>query len=217
MIKLHIFAVNGAVINTDCNVNWKEFLAKEGYAPADAAQIAVEFQRSIAAGTVDAEAFGSFLLKEFTGKSKPEIMKIAAKHFEEKIKPAVSKDAFDYIKALIRKGESVAFLTSIDTANAYHIALHFGVSDVIAIGSKIENDAFSGVPSDTCPIGAGKLFQLGRICERCCITPAEVAVYASGMEDIQLLNAAGTKIAVNPSDELADCAKKASWQIVNWK
>ena len=216
MIKLHIFAVNQVVINTDCNVSWKEFLVKEGLAPADAAKVAEEFQRSIAAGTADAEAFGSFLLKEFTGKSKPEVMKIAAKHFEEKIKPAVNQAAFDYIKGLIRKGESVAFISSIDTANAYHIALHFGVSDVIATGSKIENDAFSGIPSDTCPVGSGKLFQLGRICERYNITPAEVAVYASGMEDLQLLNAAGTKTAVNPTAELADYAGKASWQIVNW-
>lgn len=217
MIKLHLFAINNTVLNLDCNVSWKEFAVKEGLAPADAADRTAEFQQAIESGNVNGCEFARFLLNEFAGKSKPEIMRITGKHFEEKIKPAIRTAAFDYIKQLIRKGESVAFLTSIDTANAYYIALHCGVADFVATSTVIKNDAFTNTPADTCALGTGKIFQLGRICERFNITPAEVAYYAASADDLPLLKTVGKPVAVMPVPALREYAKKADWQIIdNW-
>ena len=217
MTKLHLFAVNNTVLNLDCSISWKEFTVKEGLAPADAADRAAEFRQAIEAGNVNGCEFTRFLLAEFTGKSKPEVMKITGKHFEEKIKPAIRQAAFDYIKQLIRKGESVAFLTSIDTANAYYVALHCGVADFVATSTVITNDAFTDTPADTCALGAGKIFQLGRICERFGITPADVAYYGSSADDLPLLKVVGKPVAVMPSAALREYAEKADWQIIdNW-
>ena len=217
MTKLHLFAVNNTVLDLDCNVSWKEFAVKEGLAPADAAARAAEFQQAIGSGSVNGCEFARFLLAEFAGKSKPEVMKITGKHFEEKIKPAIRQAAFDYIKQLIRNGESVAFISSIDTSNAYYIALHCGVSDFIATASTIKNDALTDIPADACAVGTGKIFQLGRLCERYGITPCEVAYYGSSADDLPLLKVVGKPIAVMPVPALREYAEKAGWQIIdNW-
>ena len=216
MTKLHIFSVNRTLVDLDCNVSWKEFLVKEGLSTADAAARAAEFQQAIAAGTVNAAEFARFQLEEFIGKTKPEVTRISTRHFEENVKPAVRQTAFDYVKQLIRQGENVAIITAIDTANAYSVALFFGISDFIANGSVLENDIFTGIPADTCPQGNGKVFQLGRICERYNITPAEVAVYSANADDIILMQSVGTPVAVSPDAALREYAEKANWQIVDW-
>ena len=217
MIKLHLFAVNNTVLNIDCNVSWKKFAAEKGLAPADAPARAAGFLKEIEAGTVNADEFARFQIAEFIQKSKPEVMAIVGKHFEEQVKSAIRPAAFDYIKQLIRKGEHVAFITSIDVANAYYVALHCGVADFVCNSGVIENDAFTGEIADTCPLGAGKVFQLGRICERYNITPAEVAFYTASADDLPLLNLVGTPVAVTPAPALREYAEKANWQIIsNW-
>ena len=216
MAKLHVFDMNGTLLKINSNVSWKEFLAKKQLAPANASEIAKDFADAYNAGKLDCEKFAAFQFEEFAGKSKPAIAKLAVAHFEEYIKPAVNQAAFDYVKKLIGNGESVAMLTTTNGIVAATVALHFGITDFIASEAEMNFDTFTGAPAGTFPSQYGKIFHIGRLCERYALCAADIAFYANSVNDIPLLQTVGTPVAVNPDAALREYAVSAKWQILDW-
>ena len=216
MTKLHIFDMNGTLLNINSNVSWKEFLVKQQLAPESALRLAEEYNNDYNAGKLDCEKFAAFQFEEFAHKDKPAIAKLAVAHFEEYIKPAVRQTAFDYVKKLIRNGESVAMITTANAIVAATVALHFGITDFIASEPAMKWDTFTGEPAGTFPAQYGKIFHIGRLCERYNICAADVAFYADSINDIPLLETVGTPVAVNPDAALREHAVSAAWQIMDW-
>lgn len=216
MSKLHIFSMNNTLINLDSNVTWKELLAGEGLISADEKEKAAKFSCDCAAGNLDEAAFHASQFAGFAGKSKPEMASFAYKHFEEYLKPAINQDALAYVKALHRKGEHTALITTSNTLVAATVALYFGITDFIGSEPEIVNDIFTGNAAGTFPGINGKLFLAGRYCERFNYHAKDMICYASGVNDIRLLESCGTPIAVNPSAGLRERAEAANWQIISW-
>ena len=217
MIKLHIFDMDNTILNTDCDVTWKEFLVKIALAPASALKTAEEFHNDYNAGKQDHNKFLEFQLEEFKGKTKPAMLKISSRHFEEAVKPAIRTKAFDYIKKLIAAGERVAMLTSSNVVLAYPVALYFGITDYIGTELETCDGVFTGKPAGTFPGNNGKIYHLGRFCERYGIDSSEVAAYGDSVNDIPLLESVGTAFAVSPSPALRKHAEIRNWQILDWQ
>lgn len=218
MIKLHLFEMDNTLVGINYDSAWKEFLVKAGIAPESAKAAAAELCDKRSAGKMfDAAEFLKFQLAEFNGNTKPDMLKLAFKFFEEVVKPAIKQPAFDYVKSLIRSGSQVAILTSTNNILIYHTALYFGIADYIGADPDAVNGFFNGGSSKLYPYGDGKIFYLGKYCERYNFDASEVAVYSSAMTDLPLLSVAGRPVAVDPCDTLAQYAKGHNWEILNWQ
>ena len=217
MIKLHLFDMDNTLVGVDSDFTWKEFLVKEQLAPESALETAAKLRNARLAGKFDAAEYVKFQLAEFKGKTKPDMLKIAAKYFEEVVKPAIYQSAFDYVKQLLRSGEQVAMLTTVNSVIAYHVALYFGITDYIATVPELDGWFFTGDSVKLYPCGNAKLFYLGSLCERYNLNASEVAVYSSAVSDLPLFEIAGKQVAVNPGTILAQYAGGRSWEIADWK
>lgn len=218
MIKLHLFEMDNTLAAVNYDSAWKEYLVKAGLAPETSLASSAAFQESRSAGRLfDSGEFLKFQLAEFKGNTKPDMLKIAFKFFEEVVKPAIKQSAFDYIKSIIRAGGQVAILTSTNNILAYHTALYFGITDYIGTDPDADNGFFTGTAAKLYPYAESKLFYLGRLCERYNFDASEVAVYTSSMLDLPLLNTAGRPVVVDPCDNLAQYAEGHNWEILNWQ
>ena len=216
MIKLYLFDMDKTLLESDCDVTWKEFLVKHHLAPENALETAEKFNQDYKAGTLDDAAFTEFQLAEFKGKTKPEMLKLAVMHFEEYVKPNIRPQAFSLVKELISKGMKVAMLTSTNHILATPVAAHFGITDYIGAGLEMVNGRFTGRPAGCYPDGNGKIFHLGRLCERFAIDAAEVAAFGDSVNDIRLLETVGLPVAISPSPALRERAASGNWKIEEW-
>ena len=66
--EVYLFDMDETLINVDCDVTWKEFAVKYGYAPENALAEADRFYLEYCAGTLDIDEFLTFQLAEFAGK-----------------------------------------------------------------------------------------------------------------------------------------------------
>ena len=218
MIKLHIFEMDNTLAGINYDSAWKEFLVKSGLAPETSLASAAAFSESRSAGRLfDSGEFLKFQLAEFKGNTKPDMLKIAFKFFEEVVKPAIKQSAFDYIKSIIRAGGQVAILSSTNNVLIYHTALYFGITDYIGTDPDADDGFFTGDAAKLYPYAGNKVFYLGRLCERYNFDASEVAVYTSSMIDLPLLNTVGRPVAVDPCDTLAQYATGHNWEILNWQ
>lgn len=216
MIKLHIFDMDNTLLEADCDVTWKEFLVSRNYAPHDALAISDRFMADYDAGCLDHDEFIRFQLAEFAGRTAAEMAKIANEHFEARIRQAVRPKAFAFVKEVIASGTPAVMLTSTNAVIARPVAMHFGFSEFIGAGLEMNNGVYTGNPAGVYPAQQGKVYYLGKLCERHNIDASQVTAYGDSINDAPLLSMTGKAVAVSPSASLLEIARKNNWQIENW-
>lgn len=64
------------------------------------------------------------------------------------------------------------------------------------------------------PFGETKLLIAQELCDRYAVTLEQVTAYADTYQDIPLLEAVGTAVAVRPDDRLAAVARERGWEVI---
>ena len=73
MADLHIFDMDHTLIESDCDVTWKEFLVAERLAPESDLREAERFFDQYNRGCMDQDEFNAFQLREFIGRTPGEM------------------------------------------------------------------------------------------------------------------------------------------------
>ena len=217
MKQLHIFDMDNTLIDTDCDVTWKEFLVAKGIAPADALETADRFFQDYNAGCLDKDAFNLFQLAEFIGSTVEEMAELTKLHFEECIRSKVRAKALTHVRSLIDAGIPVAMLTSTNEVIAKPVAEFFGFKEFFGAPLEVVNNRYTGKIDGVYPAGSGKLFYFGLLCGRHNVLPQNCAAYGDSINDAPLLEACGEAHAVSPSDDLRKLATAKNWLIDEWR
>ncbi|MEA4863093.1 MAG: HAD family hydrolase [Victivallaceae bacterium] len=216
-IKFYWFDMDHTLIDNDCDVSWKHFVAAHGLGPADSAAIADRFFEDYRLGRLDQKEFAKFQYAEFTGKTPAEMRTLAREHFMEMVLPKVYLKAKGFIEEIQEDGGRVGILTSTNSVLAGPVAEYFKADLLIGTELEIADGKFTGAYLEPYAGGPGKVELLGGFARAVRIPPDELAYFGDSMYDRFVLDYVGHPFATNPSPELRELAAQKNWQIMNFK
>lgn len=217
MIKLHVFDMDGTLVDHDCDVLWKKFLVDSGIAPKEDREKSLKFYADYTAGVMDVPAFIKFQHREFVGHTLDEMKELCGRCFETTLKVNCRPRAAEYIRKIRATGVRTVLLSGTNTVISDFIRAHFGLD--IVCGTELELAAdgrFTGNVVGEYALGKGKVTSMLRVAESLGIRPDEVAAYGDSVNDIPLLAAAGEAYAISPATALRAEAEKRHWRIFDW-
>lgn len=217
MTNLHIFDMDGTLIDNDCDVSWKVFLVHIGAAPREDLALAKKYYDDYANGVLDYRDFLPFQLREFVGRTKSEMAKLCQQHFDVVIKEKCRSGAVETLRRVRAAGAHTAILSSTNTMISEPVRAFFGIDQ--ACGTTLELSAdgrFTGNISGKYALGKNKVEKMLEIADSLGVRPHEIAAYGDSANDIPLLSAVGQAYAVDPSEELKKEAEARHWPILNW-
>ena len=217
MIKLHVFDMDGTLVDNDCDVLWKKFLVDTGIAPKEDREKSLKYYADYTAGVLDVEAFVEFQHREFVGHTLDEMKALCGRCFETTLKVNCRPRAAEYIRKLKATGVTTVLLSGTNTVISDFIRAHFGLD--IVCGTELElspEGRFTGKVVGEYALGKGKVTSMLRVAEKLGVRPEEVAAYGDSVNDIPLLAAAGEAYAISPVAALRAEAEKRHWHIFDW-
>ncbi len=212
----YIFDMDGTLIDADCDVSWKRYAVSVGAAPADALDAADAFYRQYQSGTLDSDEFMKFQLREFAGRTRQEMERRAVEHFERFIRPRVYPAAKEMIASLLALGAPVAILTSTNDVLARPVADFFGIPEVLGTTLELAGDRYTGGIAGAYAAGAGKIAPAEEFVRSRGGTLEDLAYYGDSVNDLNLLERAGSPVAVNPDARLRREAEERGWPVVDF-
>ncbi|MBZ0252570.1 MAG: haloacid dehalogenase-like hydrolase [Candidatus Methylomirabilis sp.] len=135
--------------------------------------------------------------------------------FAERLRPRVWAEAAEAIGKHKARGDEVVLASSSPEFVVTDLAVHLDADTVVALRHGMFGTQIIGY-YDPLPYGEGKLKAVSDALGKLGMALGDATVYASGAEDLPLLEAAKERIAVNPSAELEGVAKAKGWSIQRW-
>jgi len=217
-IKFHWFDMDHTLINGDCDVLWKSFVAKRGMAKEgqDPVALADKFYEDYERGELDFDAFMEFQAAEFAGRTVPEMRRLAREHFMENVLPVVYPAAKAYVEALREADARVGILTATNTVLAAPLAEYFKVDILLGTELEVVDGRFTGRYIPPYAGGEGKVEILRDFSQKVKIPASDLAYYGDSINDRNVLSFVGHAHAVNPSDDLKKLALERDWKIMDF-
>ena len=217
MAGLHIFDMDGTLVDNDCDVSWKLFLVDAGIAPEGDRELAQKYYDDYLDGVLDFEEFLHFQLREFLGHTQAEMAELCRRHFDTFVRPKCRPGAVEAVRRTVEAGEPSSILSSTNTMISEPVRAFFGITETN--GTTLELDAsgrFTGNIVGPYTLGEKKIAVMKRLSAKYDVPPARIAAYGDSASDIPLLASVGQPFAVAPSDELRAEALRRHWPILEW-
>lgn len=211
------FDMDHTVVDIDCDLSWKYFLADEGLAPVSHCEKADEFLRLYHNGAIKTDEFVRFQLREFVGHSQEEMQALSQRHFDTRICDHIYPQALREIESHRRNGPFIALLTGTSRIIAEPMAMWLGMSDLLATEPEIIDKRFTGNIIEPFLMNEGKVKRAIEYCQLKQKSLSDAAYYADSITDVPLLTKVGQAIVVNPKNQdLLGLAQSRRWRIERW-
>ncbi|MGH2528591.1 MAG: HAD family hydrolase [Actinomycetota bacterium] len=128
------------------------------------------------------------------------------------IDPFVYQEALDLMALHRQQRRRVYIVSSSPEEVVRPLALHFGVSGVIATRAKIEDGKYTGELEFYCA-GDAKAQAIRDLAERVRIDLEGSYAYTDSISDLPMLEAVGHPVAVNPDRDLRKEAETRGWDV----
>ena len=217
MAEFYVFDMDHTLIENDCDVSWKEFCVAEKLAPETDIIEAERFFQQYLSGTLDAEEFLAFQLREFIGNDEKRMRELAQKHFDNVVKKRVRPKAFAYVKELVSAGKRCAILTSTNEIIARPTGNFFGIKEVYGAQLEICDGLFTGRRCGIYTAGEGKAEIVRQLSAESNIPLSDFAAYGDSINDLPLLKTVGEPYAVSPGESLKKEALELGFSILDWR
>lgn len=139
-----------------------------------------------------------------------EARRFVAEEVRQWLVPAVVTRLRDHLAA----GDRVVLLSGTLDCVAVALGKQLGVSDCVGTTCCIADGVFLSKPPQRHPFGNSKRELLGELCEQFSVSHTDVVAYGDSWHDVELLDAVGTPVAVNPDDRLRRLAEDRGWEIL---
>ena len=215
--RLALFDLDHTLLAGDSDVLWCDFLVEEGVLPRAAFQQRnTEMEAGYQAGTVDAAAFADFYTGTLAGRSPAQWEPLRQRFLREAIVPRIPRAALALVREHLAAQDLVVMTTATNRFITELTAAHFGIAHLLATEPALHDGVFTGHTTGTLNMRAGKVARLraflsgrGELLEGFHST-----AYSDSINDLPLLEAVETPVAVNPDARLAAIAAERGWRVL---
>jgi putative phosphoserine phosphatase/1-acylglycerol-3-phosphate O-acyltransferase len=173
-----------------------------------------QFLRAALSFQLGRQGFSSFVSETLTllgGAFEADVEAIADRIFTERLAGDVFPEARALVHAHLRKGHTVAIVSSATRYQAEPLARDLGIPHVLCTRLEVENGRFTGrFVRPTC-YGEGKLTAARALADAHGVDLADSYFYTDSDEDLPLLDAVGRPRPTNPNGRLAAVAERRGW------
>ena len=164
-------------------------------------------------GQTGFSAFVAQTLELLGGTSEADFEAVAERIFADRLSGDVYPEARALVHAHLRKGHTVAIVSSATRYQAEPLARDLGIPHVLCTALEIENGRFTGrLVKPTC-YGEGKLVAARRLAGAHGVDLARSYFYTDSDEDLPLLEGVGLPRPTNPNRRLATIASRRGWPV----
>ena len=216
-VRIAFFDMDHTLIDNDCDLSWKLFLADRGLADWRDRMLGRWHYFRYRMGRLNTESFTQFQLEQFRGKTDDEMRLLLDEHFRLYVLPRVYPAVFPLMNELALRRIPRVLVTATNAEIARPLADHFEMDALLA--TQLERDAagrFTGRITGTYCLGAQKIPLMEAEAARRASTLADAMYWGDSGLDIPILAAVGHPIAANPAPKLRSEAKKRGWPVVNF-
>ncbi len=216
--RLALFDLDNTLLTGDTDVLWCEFLIERGLVDVDAFAAAnTDMERRYQVGLATAEDFCGFYVSTLKDHRREDCEGWRDEFFRDWIRPRIPDSA----RALLymhRVREEVLILTTATNRFLTELtALDLGIDNLLATEVEEIDEVFTGNTTGLLNMREGKVGRLKQWLDAR-DWPArllhEATFYSDSINDLSLLEAVATAIAVDPDPKLAAQAKARGWQVL---
>ena len=218
--RLVLFDLDHTLLEGDSDVLWCEFLMQRGvlerarFAPRNEAM-----EREYRAGSVSSEAFSAFYVSTLAGRTAAEWEPLRLAFLHEVVAPRIGAPARALVAARRSEGALVVLTTATNRFITELTAAHLGIAHLIATECEVDAAGrFSGRPAGTLNMREGKVARLRDWIAAMRLPDgaiAEATFYTDSINDLPLLQAVGTPVAVDPDERLHAHARAHGWRVLH--
>ncbi len=217
-MTLALFDLDHTLLSGDSDVLWCEFLMQQGV--LDRAQFEprnAEMARRYADASVGVQEFCDFYVGTLAGHSPAQWQALCARFLREVVVPRLPASAHALVDAHRRAGDTLVLTTATNRLITEPTAAHLGIEHLIATEVELAQGVCTGRTTGTPNMREGKLQRLHEwLGERGCAPDqmAQATFYSDSSNDLALLGAVGTPVAVDPDPRLRAHAMRKGWRVL---
>jgi HAD superfamily hydrolase (TIGR01490 family) len=221
-LTLALFDLDHTLLDGDSDVLWCEFLMDRGvldraeFEPRNLA-MAIDYK----AGSVSAQGFCEFYVGTLAGRTPAQWQPLREAFFSECVAPRLLAAGRQCIEAHRAAGHELVMTTATNRFITEPTAQALNIAHLIATEAELDaaSGRFTGAVSGTLNMRDGKLVRLrewlaaqGRELER-----EDSVFYSDSINDLPLLLAVKTAVAVDADEKLAAEAAQRGWAVRRWR
>ncbi len=216
MTTAAFFDMDRTLLCVDSGMSWTRFLYRRGELPATMVAKAIYWSTLYKLAVLDMETVFARLALTVAGDLETDMIAKCEVWYRDHVERYVAPAARVAVEHHRRLGHTVVLATGSTIYAARPVAKGVAIDHVLA--SELEVDAtgaFTGRASAYC-FGEHKVVLARAWAEREGVRLADSYFYSDSYNDLPMLSAVGTAIAVNPDARLGRHARRKGWAIRQW-
>jgi HAD superfamily hydrolase (TIGR01490 family) len=215
---LTLFDLDHTLLQGDSDVLWCEFLMDEGVLDRETfAARNADMEARYKAGTVDAQAFAGFYVGTLQGRSAAEWEPLRQRFLREVVTRRVTTPAVELVHRHLHARELVVMTTATNRYITELTAQYFGIPHLLATEPELADGVFTGRTTGTLNMRGGKVERLHAwlAARGESLADFNSTAYSDSVNDVPLLEAVDTPVAVDPDPRLAALAQERGWRVIS--
>ncbi|MEX2131682.1 MAG: HAD family hydrolase [Pseudohongiellaceae bacterium] len=217
-MSLAVFDLDNTLLAGDSDHAWGDFLILHGLADAKKHAAANdEFYRHYTEGKLDINAYVRFTLGPVLHMQISALQQLHTKFMQEFIRPLILPAAKELITGHLAQGDYCLIMSATNGFITAPIASEFGVHELLATDLEIEKGFYTGSIVGVPCFQSGKVIRLEQWLRRQQdrFSLADTVFYSDSYNDVPLLEAVGTPVAVDPDAKLSALARQRNWRVIS--
>jgi HAD superfamily hydrolase (TIGR01490 family) len=217
---LALFDLDHTLLDGDGDDLWCRFLVRHGLADSSAQARNEAMGAGYRAGHVGVDEFSAFYVSLLAGRSPADWAPWQARFVVEEIRPRLPASAQALVRRHREAGHCLVLTTASNRVIAERTALELGIGHLLATELALAQGVYTGQVQGTPNMRGGKLLRLRAWLAEQGLgsAAAESALagawfYSDSINDLPLLSAVGTPVAVNADAMLSDVASERGWRV----
>jgi len=133
--------------------------------------------------------------------------------FESHIARLIYPESRALVQAHLKKGHTVAIITSATPYQVQPTARELGVENVLCTELEVQDGVFTGAVIQPACFGPGKVIAAEALAEQCGTDLDKSFFYSDSDDDIQLLERVGNPRPLNPNNKLLAISEQRGWPV----
>jgi HAD superfamily hydrolase (TIGR01490 family) len=216
--RLTLFDLDHTLLSGDSDVLWCEFLMDRGVLErASFEPRNLDMEARYKAGTVGVEEFCEFFVSTLAGRTGDEWEPLRRAFLAERVAPRFPRAAHELVREHQAAGDLVVLTTATNRFITELTAGHLGIEHLLATECELDAQGrFTGRTRGVPNMREGKVQRLHDWLRARGQTLAQFTsiAYSDSLNDLPLLQAVQTAVAVDPDPRLAAAAQRQGWRVM---